>query len=527
MTPALMLQGTSSHAGKSLLCAAFCRIFVQDGLRVMPFKAQNMSLNAAVTPGGGEIGRAQYAQALAARVVPEVDMNPILLKPKAELTSQVVVLGRPRGDMTWRTYRGRARAELLEVISASLARLQKACDVLVIEGAGSPAEVNLMDRDLANMTTARLAGARVLLVGDIDRGGVFASLLGTMEILPPHQRELVAGYLLNKFRGDVSLLGPATTWLAERTGRPTLGVIPYLPDPGVDEEDSVALEPQARHRPPAAGRLQLAVIRFPHISNFNDLDPLAREEDVVVHFVHSPAALTAVAGGEEPDAVILPGTKNTVDDLHSLYQTGLGRAIVALARRGVPVVGLCGGFQMLGQVLEDPGRVESSRKPPPPLGLLPVATVFASDKRTVQAQGTWLATPEEVPWATGLARSVLRGYEIHSGRVQWLAGARPLLSLARAGGGETVLDGAAVGSGQIWGTHLHGILENSLLRRRWLNYLRARRGWAPLPAPAAGGEDHDLLTDPVREQAFERLAEHVRAHVDLTAIYRLLGLEVG
>lgn len=482
MTRAIMLQGTSSHVGKSILAAALCAIFRQDGLSVAPFKAQNMALNAAVTPEGHEIGRAQALQAEAAGVAPHVDMNPILLKPKAETVSQVVVLGRPVGDMPWRRYRDQFRDEALGVIEGALARLKERHDLIVIEGAGSPAEVNLKSRDLANMTTARLANADVLLVADIERGGVFASLVGTLDLLEPDERARVKGLIVNKFRGDATLFEPGARWLEERTGLPVLGVIPYLADLGLDEEDSVGLPAD---RP---GNIDIAVVKLPRISNFNDFDPLAAEPGVGIRYVDTPDAL------EYPDAVILPGTKNTVEDLRWIYARGLAGAIARLARAGVPVAGICGGYQMLGREVHDVQGIESTPGITPGLGLLPITTRFEPQKRTELVTGTAWGAP-------------VSGYEIHMGRSEYIGPATTLVTLSD---GRT--DGAIVG--EVWGTYLHGIFENAAFRRRWLNRLRERRGLPPLP--------EDGATASPREAALDRLAAHVRRHLDMDRLRAIL-----
>ncbi|MEX2356429.1 MAG: cobyric acid synthase [Thermaerobacterales bacterium] len=506
MGRALMLQGTGSHAGKSLLTAALCRIFRQEGLRVAPFKAQNMSLNSFVTADGREIARSQVVQARAAGIEPSADMNPVLLKPKADGVSEVILLGRSIGDLGWRVYRSERREQVLEVINLALKRLLASYDVVVMEGAGSPAEVNLMQGDLSNMKAADLAGAPVLLVGDIDRGGVFASLLGTWEILPDRHRRRLAGVILNKFRGDAGLLDPALEWLKERTGLPTLGVIPYLPNPGLDEEDSVSLEERGSARPAGgADRLEIAVIRFPRISNFTDLEPLSREPSVRLHYVTTPAELA------NPDAVILPGSKNTVDDLTALYRSGLSDQIHRLAARGVPVVGICGGYQMLGRDLYDPLHCEGSGDPPPGLGLLPVATTFHPEKQTRQVAARWAAPAAAAPWASVLPLSDLPAYEIHRGEAAYLPGAVKAFRLP-----DGRWEGAVAADGLVWGAQLHGIFDEPGFRRAWLNLLRARRGMPLLPLT---GEESESSR---QDQAFDRLARYVREHLDFDAVYRLV-----
>lgn len=486
MARALMFQGTASHVGKSVLTAAFCRIFCQDGVRVAPFKAQNMALNAAVTPDGLEMGRAQALQAQAAGLEPTVDMNPILLKPTAGVRSQVIMRGRPVGDLSWRQYKEEFHARALQAVQEAVDRLQSSHDLIIAEGAGSPAEVNLKHWDLANMTTAKLLNANVILVADIDRGGVFASLVGTLELLPPAERALVKGLMINRFRGDPILFVDGVRWLEERTGLPVLGVVPYLHDLGLDEEDSMGLTGVTRE-----SGLDIAVIRLPRISNFNDFDPLAAEEGVSIRYVDNPRHLGY------PDAVIIPGTKNTVDDLRWLYARGMAAGIDRLARAGVPLVGICGGFQMLGRELLDPAGIESAPGVTPGLGLLPVETTFDPVKQTVRVVGRAGGVP-------------VTGYEIHMGRTRLLEGAEPFAELA--GGLE---EGAR--AGQILGTYLHGIFESTPFRRRWLNGLRERRGLPPLP-------EDGRQADP-REAALDRLAGHVRRHVNMARLRAILALE--
>lgn len=485
MARALMLQGTASHVGKTILTAALCRIFRQDGLKVAPFKAQNMALNAAVTPEGAEIGRAQALQALAAGVPPHVDLNPILLKPKADSVSQVVVMGCPVGDMAWREYREEFHAQALAVVEGALGRLKSRYDLVMIEGAGSPSEINLKGRDIANMTTARLANAAVLLVADIERSGVFAQVVGTLDLLEPEERARVKGLIINKFRGDATLFDPGARWLEQRTGLPVLGVLPFLNDLGLDEEDSVGL-PADR----AGTALDLAVIRLPRISNFTDFEPLAAEPGVGLRYVDRADQLGY------PDAVILPGTKNTVDDLRWLYARGLAGGIDRLARAGVPVVGICGGYQMLGLEVDDPLELEGTAQGATPgLGLLPVETEFHPEKQTVLVEGTALGVP-------------VKGYEIHMGRSSLTdTTAVPLVTLA-----DGRSDGAVCG--EVWGTYLHGIFESTPFRRRWLNRLLERRG---LPALPEDGSEQDP-----REAALDRLAAHVRRHLDMNRLRTIL-----
>ena len=377
-----MLQGTASHAGKTVLAAALCRVYARRGLRVAPFKAQNMALNSFVTEDGGEMGRAQVYQARAAGLEPHVDMNPVLLKPSSDATSQVVVMGRPVGHMTVREYQA-YQAEVWPVVTAAFERLRATHDLVVIEGAGSSAEVNLRGRDIVNMRMALHARAPVLLVGDIDRGGVFASLLGHVELFTPEERGLVAGFVINKMRGDASQLDSGIEILRERTGVATLGVVPMLEGWSGDEEDSVALDDRRRRAKPDAP-LRIAVVRLPYISNSTDVDVLDAEPDVDVRFVSSPGELAGAA------AIVLPGSKSTIADLAWLRRRGLADAVKAAAAAGTPVVGICGGYQMLGRRILDPGRVESASAAVDGLGLLDVETTFAAAKRTVRAEGELL-----------------------------------------------------------------------------------------------------------------------------------------
>lgn len=496
---AVMVQGTTSHAGKSILCTALCRIFRQDGFRVAPFKAQNMSLNAYVTADGGEIGRAQGVQAEAAGVEATVDMNPILLKPKGDTVSQVVLRGRPWADVRAADYRDRRLVLLWEAVRESFARLAADHDLIVIEGAGSPAEVNLRDRDLANMKVAALTGAPVILVADIDRGGVFASLVGTLELLAPEERRLVKGLVINKFRGDEGLLTPGLDFLSARTGCPVVGVLPYLADPGVEPEDSVSL---AEWRANPHAELDLAVVRLPYISNFTDFEPFRGEPDVAVRYVVHPAGLG------RPDALFLPGTKNTTRDLLYLYESGWADAIRAYAAAGGEVVGICGGYQMLGRELHDPVGSEEGIPHMPGLGLLDTITVFRPGKVTRR-------TVARVVAEAGLLAEVrgepVRGYEIHAGETAAGPDASPVFACS-----DGTPEGALNPEGTVWGTYLHGLFEADGFRRGWLNALRRRRGLAPLPARFSFAT--------AKEEAFDRLAAVVRRRLRLDLVYGWLGL---
>jgi adenosylcobyric acid synthase len=489
----LMVQGTSSSAGKSLLVAALCRIFARRGMRVAPFKAQNMSNNAAVCPDGAEIGRAQAVQAMAARIEPSVDFNPILLKPEADARSQVIVMGRP-----WRTLQAGAyyqyKRDLWPVVTTALDRLRADYDLVVIEGAGSPAEINLKAGDIVNMAVARYAQTPVLLVGDIDRGGIFAQLLGTLWLLEPEEQALVRGLVVNKFRGDPALFVDGVRILEQRGGVPVVGVVPYLPDLSIPEEDAVAIErPQSpASLQPATETIDIAVIALPRIANFDDFDPLAAERGVQVRYVSSPQALG------RPHAIILPGTKSTVADLSWLRGQGLAQAVENLANAGTSVVGICGGYQMLGRTIRDPDHAESSTDFVPGLGLLPAETIFETEKATHQARARLLGGPG---WLAGLTGEMVHGYEIHMGRTQ---GDSTWLEITeRSGESTAVRDGIVTGDGRIWGCYLHGLFQNKSLRRAWL----ASLGWR-------GGEV-DAQSKTGYEEGFERLADAVETALDM------------
>ena len=430
----LMVQGTASSVGKSLLVAALCRLFRQDGFDVAPFKSQNMALNSAVTPDGFEIGRAQAVQAEAAGLPASVDMNPILLKPEGAQRSQVVVLGRPLATLSAREYHD-YKPELQGVVAGSLERLRRRHQLVIIEGAGSPAEINLKARDLVNMHVARLAEAPVLLVGDIDRGGVFAALVGTLELLEPDERARVAALVINNFRGDLSLLEPGLEFVRQRTGKPVLGVVPHVPQLRIADEDSVSLESRKARQRPSRAELDIALVRLPQMSNYDDVLELEHEPGVTVRFVQEPGELRGA------DLVIVPGSKSTLSDLGWLRRNGLSSQIARQAHAGGLVLGICGGCQMLGAWIEDPERVESREPLVPGLGLLDSSTRFAADKRTTQVEARC-----ELPCflaEDGPAGALLHGYEIHMGRITLGPTTRsPFRLLARNGQALEERDGA-------------------------------------------------------------------------------------
>jgi len=492
-----MIQGTASDVGKSLLVAALCRIYAGRGLKVTPFKSQNMSLNSYAGPDGAEIGRAQALQAIAAGRIPAGDMNPVLLKPEADHRSQIVVNGKP-----WKTLEGRdylsMRKEVWPEVTSAMDRLLADNDVIIAEGAGSPAEINLNDREIVNMSVARYLDAPVLLAADIDRGGVFASIVGTLALLEEKDRRRVKGFLINKFRGDVTLLEPGLEMLAERTGgRPTLGVIPWIRDLHLAKEDSVALEglsSMGTYRSCAGGGdVDIAVPRFPGMANFDDLDALVMEEGVGLRFVESAADLG------QPSAVLLPGSKTTLRDLAWLRKSGLAAAVVSLVRKGTAVAGICGGFQMLGTFIDDVNAVESGGGTASGLGLLDVRTEFSEGKQTRPVKGYGIG---------GFARRTsVSGYEIHMGETILGEAAVPLFSLGKE------QDGALSPDGRKWGTYLHGVFDEPEFRRAWLESI----GWKRRGNPRSLEE--------VRESELDRLADTVEESLNMMLLDRLIGIE--
>ena len=485
----IMVQGTMSGAGKSLLCAALCRIFAQDGYRTAPFKSQNMALNSFVTRDGLEMGRAQVVQAQAAGVEPDVRMNPILLKPSSDIGSQVIVNGEVRGDMPAKEYFRQKKALIPDILRAYNS-LADEFDIIVIEGAGSPAEINLKADDIVNMGLARLVDAPVLLAGDIDRGGVFAQLYGTVELLEPDERARICGLLINKFRGDVEILRPGLAMLEEKTRLPVVGVVPYLK---VDIEDEDSLSDRLQQKK-SVKPLDVAIVRLPHISNFTDFMPLEQHPLLGVRYVQAARELGM------PDLIILPGTKNTVNDLLWLRQCGLETAVQKLARRGTPVLGVCGGYQMLGGMLDDSAGTESGRPQTlRGLELLPTRTVFTLEKRRAQVTAT-AAAP--------FAGAALTGYEIHTGRTT-VEGA-PFCTLA-----DDTPDGCVQGS--VFGTYLHGLFDSGELTEKLTALLCRRKGLAPETAAP-------LTMQAYREQQFDLLADGVRRALDMPAIYAAMGL---
>ncbi len=486
----LMLQGTSSSVGKSYLAAGLCRLYARRGLRVAPFKSQNMALNSAVTPDGAEIGRSQAVQAEAARVPAEAAMNPILLKAEGDSRCQVVVMGRPEGSFSAVEYR-RRRESLWPRVAGALEDLRGRFDLVVIEGAGSPAEVNLRDGEIVNMRVAELADAPVLLVGDIERGGVFASLLGTLDLLADGERQRVRGLVVNRFRGDRGLFADGVRFLEERSSIPVLGVVPYL-DVRLPAEDSLDLRRLSRPKPGAV--LDVAVVELERISNFDELEALAAEPGVSVRLVSDPRLLG------RPDLVILPGSKTTVADLRRLRENAMADAVLAARAAGSAILGICGGYQMLGREICDPERVESAEGAQG-LGLLPVETTFATTKVTTRRSGRVVGQAGLLELATGVS---VTGYEIHMGRVSG--------SPAPAFEFDGRTEGAISEDGWVLGTSVHGLLAGDRLRRALLEALARRRGMTLPPARPQPPDPFDLLADALEES------------LDVMAIDRMAGL---
>lgn len=508
MAKAIMLQGTSSNVGKSVLATAFCRIFYQDGYRVVPFKSQNMALNSFVTRDGGEMGRAQVVQAEAAGLEPSVEMNPILLKPTGQSSSQVIVLGRPIGNLSARQYHSEYATGAIETIRGCLDAFHERFDVIVIEGAGSPAEVNLKEKDIANMRVAKMADAPVLLIADIDRGGALASLVGTLALLDPDERDRVKGIIINKFRGDLTLLQPALDFLEEYTKKPVLGVVPYFRGFHIQEEDSVALEKPVT-QVPSGEVLDVAVIRLPRISNFTDFDALSADGVAQVRYVESLPQLGF------PDMVIIPGTKNTIEDMLWLHQTKLDEGIRELSRQGKLIWGVCGGYQILGREILDPYGVESSVPAAQGLGLLNIVTTMEEEKVTQLASGVLRGIGPILGPLQGLG---VKGYEIHMGRSQVGKEHSPFCHIQQRGDQQSdVMDGAVGADGLVIGSYLHGIFDNDELRHHIFNVLRRKRGWAPLSLSTG-----TLVTEQ-REQDYNRLAQVVRQSLRMDLLYDILG----
>ena len=499
MVKSLMVQGTASDAGKSIIAAGLCRIFKQDGLEVVPFKSQNMALNSFITKKGDEMGRAQVVQAEAAGKEPDVRMNPVLLKPTSDRKSQVVFLGSVLRDMDAVEYH-EYKQQLLPKIKEVYEELGAENDIIVIEGAGSPAEINLNDRDIVNMGMAKLVDAPVILVADIDKGGVFASIYGTIELMPPEDRKRIKGVIINKFRGDVALLQSGIDMIEELTQVPVIGVVPYA-QLDIDSEDSVALVQKSR-RFDSRKSLDIAIVSLKRLSNFTDFHSLEIQPDVSVRYVQPGDAIG------RPDLLILPGSKNTIEDMNYLRESGLEAEILECLEQGVRIFGICGGYQMLGKVVRDPLHTESEHDETAGFGYLPSETTFAAQKRlrqvTASADFSFLG-------AHIFGRNLL-GYEIHMGQTDFLEKTIRPFHIAQED--NFVSDGAVSSDGLVIGTYIHGIFDDDDFRRSLLNRLRVQRGWSEIPVQYRYREE--------KERAYDRLAETVRASLDMEKLQAIL-----
>ncbi len=493
----IMLQGTSSHVGKSIITAALCRIFKGHGLRVAPFKAQNMALNSFVTLDGGEIGRAQAFQAEAAGIEPTVDMNPILLKPTSDMGSQVIIHGKVYGNMKAAEYH-RFKKMAARHVMESYRRLEEENDLIVIEGAGSPAEINLRENDIANMGLAEMVDAPVILIGDIDRGGVFASLVGTMELLTASEKKRVKGFIINKFRGDFELLKPGLDFLENKTGLPVLAVVPYLKDINLPDEDGVALEVRSQESGVRSKKtINISIIKLPRISNFTDFDPFRFEPDVSIRYI---TELAELAGA---DAIIIPGSKNTLEDLEWLWKTGIANKLIHYAENGGKVIGICGGFQMIGKSVKDPHGVESYVKKMKGLGLLHGETILKKDKKTYRVEAI-----------LGQGTRV-NGYEIHMGETDGKENYFAIIT-NRNNTPVKIKDGAASANGKIWGTYIHGIFDNDEFRTGFLNAMRITKGLSFQGV---------VRFKDKKDENIKTLARAINNSIDLPRLYEIMGLD--
>ncbi|OTA14906.1 cobyrinic acid a,c-diamide synthase [Xenorhabdus vietnamensis] len=507
MALSLMVQGTASDVGKSVLVAGFCRIFSQDGYRCTPFKSQNMALNSGITADGKEMGRAQIFQAEAAGIAPDVRMNPVLLKPTSDRKAQVVFMGKVMCSMNAVEYH-EYKPQLLQQILMAYNGLAAETDIMVLEGAGSPAEINLRDRDIVNMGMAELVDTPVILVADIDRGGVFASIYGTLALLKPEEKARIKGVIINKFRGDVSLLQSGIDQIEALTQVPILGVLPWL-DLDLEDEDSVALQvgKYDQQKQKTEDCLDIAVIQYPHIANFTDFNALAVQPDVHLRYVSEPSELQCA------DLIILPGSKNTLGDLAWLKAQGFDQAIIKARQENMPIIGICGGYQMLGKQIVD--AVESGLNQMTGLGLLDTETTFASEKQTAQVRGI------VVPALSGMLKlcsdQPIAGYEIHMGTTRLGERAAPFAKMHLHNGEEKIwFDGAVAQDGLVMGSYLHGLFDQNTFTRPLLNQLRIRKGFVPLENVAFNYVWH-------KEKQFNILAASMREHLNISRIYQLMN----
>jgi adenosylcobyric acid synthase len=496
----LMIQGTASSVGKSILVAGFCRIFKQDGYKVAPFKAQNMSNNSFVTRENGEIGRAQAVQAEAAMIEPSIYMNPVLMKPEADNKSQIVILGKAQRTLNAEKYY-KFTPDLLKVVEESLNRLREEYDIVVIEGAGSPAEINLKEREIVNMRVARMAKSPVFLAGDIDRGGVFASVVGTLQLLDQEERDLVQGIIINKFRGDLELLKPGLEMLEKIINKPVLGVVPYRRTLNIAQEDAVYLE---NNDVPDNGNINIAILYLPHISNYDDFDPLEKQGCNLI-YIKQPGQL------DNAHLIIIPGTKNTIADLEYLRNNGLADKIVKQVKKGIPILGVCGGYQMLCEKILDPHRVESKKEETAGLGLLKSTTVFAQEKHTTQVKAKVSANQGLL---AGLEGEDITGYEIHMGETNSNSYVPAFKVISTPDGPADYPDGTLDNTGNVMGTYIHGLFDNTDFSAGFINRLRERYG---LTAEINGINDKQIY--------YNELADLMRESLDMDKIYSIAGLK--
>lgn len=503
---AIQICGTGSGVGKSIIVAGLCRIFLQDGYKVAPFKAQNMALNSFVTKEEGEIGRAQAMQALACKIEPSVDMNPVLIKPNSDTGAQVIVRGKPHGNMNARRYIN-FKHKLKKIVKESFNKLINENEIVVMEGAGSPAEINLKSHDIVNLKMAEYAKAPVILVGDIDKGGVFAWVVGTVELLTKKEKAMIKGIIINKFRGDKTLLAPGIKFLEKRTGIKVLGVLPYFKNIKIPEEDSVPLEhflpkilrPAQDTSVLRTGLVNIDVIYLPHISNFTDFDALEQETDVALKYIKRAEEL------DSPDVIIIPGSKNTVADLRYLKKTGLAQQIISAitSKPATVLFGICGGYQMLGRKINDKYSLESNAKEIDGLGLLPVNTVLGKKKILAQIKAKEITSGLEIS-----------GYEIHHGSSKAPGDYSPIFEISEHNGKRVkYFDGAKSKDGRIFGTYIHGLFDCDIFRRNWLNRIRQRKGWPALVRKSVYNPDKE----------FNKLAKLIRENMDIDLLYKILG----
>lgn len=497
----LMIQGTASSVGKSILTAAFCRIFRQDGYEVAPFKSQNMALNSFITEEGLEMGRAQVVQAEAAKVVPHVLMNPILLKPSTDKKAQVIFMGKVHKNMSAVEYH-EFKPELKGMVKEAYQKLSNQYDIVVLEGAGSPAEINLRENDLVNMGMAELSDSPVILVGDIDRGGVFASIYGTIMLLTEEERKRVKGVIINKFRGDVDILKPGLKMIEDLTGVPVLGVVPYT-HLRIEDEDS--LSERFKYDLEKEGQIKVEILYLPHVSNFTDFNIFETQEDVNVRYVMRGDSI------EDPDLLIIPGSKNTIEDLIYLRNSGLEEQIIRLARKGKRIVGVCGGYQILGNQLSDPLHTESAITDIHGLGLLDIDTVFETEKTTTQVEGKIISSH-----ISTVKDKVISGYEIHMGVTTLGEKAEPFVEITTQLDQQvSILDGAISADGRVFGSYIHGIFDDIEFTRAFLNEIRQEKGLDDVASQVQS-------FDEFKETEYEKLADVVRKHVDIEKVYQIV-----